>query len=543
MTRDLSRLTSRRFDLFVIGGGIHGLAVAYDAAMRGLAVALVERGDFGSGSSFNHAKTVHGGLRSLQSGDLLKARFSIGERRAMARIAPHLVKPLPFVIETTGKITRSRLALRAGFALDACLGFDRNSGVPPQLHLPAGRIISRDACAAVFGAPRPPYVTGGAQWYDYQMADTDRLTLAFALGADRHDAVLLNYAEAVRPVKSGNRVTGVEVRDLVSRQVLEASADVVVNAAGSRTGALMDAFGAPHEFPLLKAMNLVTNRPAGSTAIGAPTSDGRLLIIMPWRGRALIGTSHSEHLVEAHDTGVTGSELDAFIAEVNTAFPALALTRADVTLVHRGVVPAQRARNGTLSLRGHHHVYDHARDGVAGALSVVGVKYTTARGVAEQVVDLACAKLGRSIACRTSTTPLPGCDATSMETMLAEAMSGCRGIISEACTRRLVETHGTMWSEVAQLCKAQRELAEPVTPEVSTIRAAIVHAVRSEMASTLTDVVVRRTGLGAAGYPGDEVVSACAGLMARELGWDARRVAAERAELLAFYAPVEPTEP
>ncbi len=119
MTRDTSRLSATRFDVLVIGGGIHGLAVAYDAAQRGFATALVERGDFGSGSSFNHAKTVHGGLRSLQTGDIAKARFSILERRAMARIAPPLVTPLAFMMGTTRKLTRSTLAMRAGFLLDA----------------------------------------------------------------------------------------------------------------------------------------------------------------------------------------------------------------------------------------------------------------------------------------------------------------------------------------------------------------------------------------------------------------------------------------
>jgi glycerol-3-phosphate dehydrogenase len=542
MTRDLASVASRRHDILVIGGGIHGLAVAYDAALRGLSVALVERGDFGSGSSFNHAKTVHGGLRSLQRGDVLKARFSIGERRAMARIAPHLVTPLPFVIETTRTITRSRLAMQAGFLLDAAIGLDRNAGVLPALRLPAGRLISRDACAPLFGGPRPPHVTGGAQWYDYHMADTDRLTLAFATGAARGGAALLNYAEATRPIKTGARVSGVEVRDLVSGEVVELAAQVVVNAAGSHVGRLMDALGAPHDFPLLKAMNVVTTRPAGATAVGAPTRDGRLLLVMPWRGQALVGTSHSDHLVGPDDSEVSLQELDRFLDEINSAFPERALTRSDVTLVHRGVVPAERARHGALGLRGHHQIYDHARDGVDGAISVVGVKYTTARGVGEQVVDIACRKLGRSAVCRTAITPLPGGDLISVDATMRAAIAETRGLLSESCARRLVQTHGTLWTDVVALCRATRDLAEPVTPADSTVRASVVHAARSEMALSLTDVVVRRTGLGAGRHPGHDVAAACAELMAVELGWDADRVASEQAALLRFYAPVDPTE-
>jgi glycerol-3-phosphate dehydrogenase len=166
MTRDISRLSPALFDVLVIGGGIHGLAVAYDAAQRGYSVALVERGDFGSGSSFNHARTVHGGLRSLQSGDVFKARFSVRERRAMARIAPHLVTPLAFVMATTRKLTRSKMALRIGLLADAVIGYDRNAGVEPRLRLPAGRVIPRDAYRALFGANASAGATGGARWSD-----------------------------------------------------------------------------------------------------------------------------------------------------------------------------------------------------------------------------------------------------------------------------------------------------------------------------------------------------------------------------------------
>src|SRR5690242_21345967 len=127
MPRDLSALIGRRFDLLVIGGGVHGLAAAYDAAQRGLQVALVEKGDFGSGSSFNHQKTAHGGLRYLQSGDIRRARESIGERRTLARIAPHLLHPLTFVLPTYRSLTKGRLAFRGGFLLDRIIAGDRNA--------------------------------------------------------------------------------------------------------------------------------------------------------------------------------------------------------------------------------------------------------------------------------------------------------------------------------------------------------------------------------------------------------------------------------
>ena len=143
MQRDLNKLTGHTFDVLVVGGGIHGLTIAYDAAQRGLSVALVERDDFGSGASFNHLRTIHGGLRYLQSLDLARARESVRERRALARIAPHAVRPLPFALPLYRSVLKGKLAMRLGFQFDRLLAWDRNLGVPPPLRLPGGRVISR----------------------------------------------------------------------------------------------------------------------------------------------------------------------------------------------------------------------------------------------------------------------------------------------------------------------------------------------------------------------------------------------------------------
>jgi glycerol-3-phosphate dehydrogenase len=285
-------------------------------------------------------------------------------------------------------------------------------------------------------------------------------------------------------------------------------------------------------------MNLVTSRPAGPIAMGAPTSDGRLLLVMPWRGRMLVGTSHSDAAVEPADTSVSQAELEAFVAEVNSAFPALALSAAEVSLVHRGVVPAEADRHGTLRLMGHHRVYDHAADGVEGAVSVVGVKYTTARGVAQQVVDLAGRKLGRrSPPCRTDVTPLPGGDLSSLADEAALAETETRGFLAPEIAARLAATHGTAWREIAARCREDRRAAEPLAPGVHLPRAIVEHAVHHEMATTLADLVSRRTSIGSAGYPGDAIVDSCANAMAHACGWDAGRTCAEVSALRAFYAP------
>ena len=446
----------------------------------------------------------------------------------MARIAPKLVTPLAFMMATTRKLTRSPSALWAGFLLDAAIGYDRNAGVLPRLHLPAGRVLGRGAYDAAFGRNARAGITGGAQWSDYHMAESDRLTLAFAQAAAAHGAVLANYVEATEALVRDGRLTGLRAVDRVSGAAVDVEARVTVNAAGAACRPWMERFGAPPAFPLLKAMNLVTSRPAGPVALGAPTSGGRLLLLMPWRGRLLVGTSHSDQPADPSDTRVRRDELQDFVDEVNSAFPALALSERDVTLVHRGVVPAVRDRHGVLGLMGHHRIHDHASDGVAGAISVAGVKYTTARGVARQVVDLVARRLGvPTPPCRTEATRLPFWDFGSLAEEEERAAAAAGDVLDPESIRTLVATHGTGWRSVLARCEKDPSLAARLAPDLPFPAAAILHAIEDEMAVTLADVVIRRLPIGAAGYPGDDTVTACGAIVAAALGWDAERLAAE----------------
>src|SRR5436190_8666152 len=176
MRRDLDRLQDRTFDVLVVGGGIYGLAIAYDASQRGLGVALVERDDFGSGTSFNHLRTIHGGLRYLQTLDISRARESVRERRTFARIAPHAVKPTPFALPVYRSITRGKLALRVGFVLDRMVAMGRNRGLASSHRLPAGRVVSKSTAIQQYPGLRRQGLTGAAVWHDYVMTEADRLT-------------------------------------------------------------------------------------------------------------------------------------------------------------------------------------------------------------------------------------------------------------------------------------------------------------------------------------------------------------------------------
>jgi glycerol-3-phosphate dehydrogenase len=526
MYRDLDALTSHTFDLLVVGGGIHGLMAAWDASLRGLHVALVERGDFGGRASFHHHRTLHGGLRYLQTADVARLRVSVRERRTWAHIAPHLIVRQPFAIEAGTSRGKSAGLLRIGLALDALLSAGRNRDVAEDLRLPAARVVSGaeyDTGALIDGSGQL------AVWHDYRTAHAERLTLGVAINAARAGATLANYVDAIEPLREGRKVVGITARDLLDGEPLTISARVVLNASGADAGRLMAAFGLRQAPPLVKAMNLVTTRPAPALACGARTHDGRLLFALPVQGRLSIGTWHGPRPCGADAWIVTKDELDSFLADINEAFPSLDLGPGDVALVHRGVVPA-KVRGGRVLLADTPVVREHRRDGVDGAITLMGVKYTTARALAEEAVTLATAQLGRHAPPQTASRPLPGFNPTGAEPPV-------EGFDAEAWGH-LQRCYGDQAPRVAGYAVANPALAARLTPTLPATGVQVVEAIRNEMALSLEDVVLRRTGLGAAGYPGDDAVLRVEAIAREELGWSSARVRDEVQGLKEFYLPV-----
>jgi|KBSMisStaDraftv2_1062788.scaffolds.fasta_scaffold35677_3 glycerol-3-phosphate dehydrogenase len=480
LIRDLQALATRTFDVLVVGGGIYGLTVACDAAQRGLAVALVERNDFGSGTSFNHLRTIHGGLRYLQTLDLARARESVRERRTIARIAPWAVQPLPFVLPLTRSLTRGPAAMRAGFFLDRLVAANRNDGVPESHRMPPGRVVSRDDARRAWPDLHSMEFDTAAVWYDYVTVEADRLTFAWALGAAAHGAQLANYVEVEALTADAGHVTGAQLVDRISGEALQLKARAVINATGGAINRLLMPFGAAVRVPLLQAMNVVTSRSAPSVAVGGRSASGRNLFLVPWRGRALFGTWESSTVCDSDALGVRDEDLRSFLAELNQAFPSYGLRPDEVTLVHRGVVPARLRADGTPVLEGHELVFDHSAGGLRGTISVAGTKYTTARAVAERIVDRVFSLLDR---------PDPGC--VSASTALPHvALEG---------------------------------------------QALLAHAAANEMVVTLADAVMRRTTLGALGIPDAAELLEAASVVGGILGWSSDRQRDEIAALGRMY--------
>lgn len=539
MQRDLTCLAGTTFDVVVVGAGIYGALAAWDAARRGLTVALIDRDDFGGATSFNSLKTLHGGLRSLQSFNLAQMRLFIRERRAMARMAPHLVDPLPFCVPTYRHSTRNALALRVALAITDAVGHDRNDGIADEaLRLPGGRVVSAAECLRLNPLVAEAGVTGGAIWYDYQMRQAERITVSAVRSAFDAGAHVANDVEALALTMQDGRVAGLEVRDRRSGTPFHISTRAVLNAAGPWAGALASTLtGGRSTAPALRlsrAMNLVVSRVTDTHACGGVV-DGRYLFIVPWRDVSVVGTSHDPHEGDADAPHGTAAHAAVLLRDAQAAFPRAGLTPDAVRLVHRGLLPMVSASGTSVALLKESAVADHAQDGHPGFVSIFSVRYTTARHTAAAAVTLICQGRGHAA-------PAP----VAPERMTSAAFGTVRDLVDEARRRdvagttpdtreRLARAYGNHWTEVAALIAAAPGLAAPLSPACPVTRAEVLHAVRHECAASLGDVLLRRTGAGAAGHPGAPAVAAAADELARALGWDAARTARDTAEFDAVY--------
>ncbi|HUL72545.1 MAG TPA: FAD-dependent oxidoreductase [Vicinamibacterales bacterium] len=534
MPRQVEDLARGRFDVLVVGGGIHGLFAAYDAASRGLSVALVERADFGGGLSFNHQRTIHGGLRALEDGHVGKSRRQINERRTWARIAPHLLRPLPFLVGTYRWTKRSRWILKAGFGVYDVLGRGRNADVSPELHLPRARLESAAATRRLFPGIADTSLTGGAIWYDYQTRHPDRLTWTVALAAQQAGATLANYVSAVRPIRAGGRIVGCDVQDELTGRTHAIEASATLLAVGARLPIVMGAFGVEGAPALVRAMNVLLDRPARDIATAAPGPSGRMLTAVPWRGFVLVGTHQSTGAVTPDEAQPPAAAVEACLADVNATFPALKAELKDLRMLHYGLTPAV-VRNGRADLLPEPELIDHARRGAAGLFSMVGVKYTTARAAAEHAVDVVSRSLGRSASrCQTSSRVLPHAGIADAEGRLIEVLRELRLDLDRDVIEHLTSWYGTEAPDVARFA-ASIDQGDRLDPRAPILAAEIAYAATHAQAHRLSDAVLRRTALGSAGHPGRAALERAADIMGKTLGWSAEQRAQELAATDAVY--------
>ena len=473
-------------------------------------------------------------------------RESIRERSILLRIAPHLVNVLPFVIPTYRNVTQRRLLMAMALVANDLVSLDRNRGLEPHKRIPRGRILSKPECLRIWPRLDTTELTGGALFYDAQIYNTNRLNLALLFSAAEAGAEFVNYVEMSGFLKEGADVLGVQVKDVLSGAQFPIRARMTVNCAGPWVDRVLELLGgqwsnrpSQRTTELLKSVVLVTRSLVQNVGLGIPGRstyiDGdavfkkrhRYFFITPERDRSLIGTFQTAHAGDPGELAVSEDEIRNFISEINSALGAGILERKDVHALLCGLVPSAGGNDdGHVQLRKQYEIRDHdPEDGIHGLLSIGGVKYTTARAVAQKVVDLILKKLRRKfVPCQTGDIAAVGGRVGCFEDFSNRALkTKPKGVSAETLTH-LLRAYGSEYQAILKYCEDDPIWRRPITNDSSTIRAEVIHGVRAEMAQKLKDVVLRRTELGAAGYPGDECLRTCADIMAVELGWNKKTI-------------------
>ncbi len=481
-------------------------------------------------------------------------RESIKERKTLMRIAPHLVHPLKCLMPTYGHALKGKEVMAVALLMNDIIGFDRNGLPDSSKFMPRGHVISRAACQQLLPGLDDDGLTGGAVWYDCQVDNSERLAFSMLHSAVDAGAVAANYLAVAGFKMDGARVAGVTLRDATTGATFAVDADLVLNTTGPWCDDLLGSLNGQAPRPQVKlsaAMNLVIGRRLfDDLAVGVFSKSqvrdedalldkgARLLFITPWKQYSLVGTTHIHYEGSPSDFRIRETDILAFLSELNEAYPAANLRREDVLFFYGGLLPVDSVdeRTGQVNLLKNYRIVDHAQDsGLEGLLSVVSVKYTTARDVAEKAVDCACRKLGRPEKSSTAATPVYGGDIEHLADYLAAEKTRQSGFVDADTVEHLVRNYGSGYEEVLGLARENAGLLQRVSENFPVLGAEVVYAVREEMAVTLADVVRRRTELGSAGDPGDAALKGCARLMAAELGWDDPRVAEEIAATHSIY--------
>jgi len=557
MKRKIDDLSRSRFDLLIIGGGIYGATAAWEAASRGLKVALIDQSDFGSKTSANSLKIIHGGLRYLQQLDIKRVRESVHERRILMGIAPHLVHPLSCIMPTRGYFMKSKWVMRIGLLMNDILTIDRNRLKDPEKTIPAGKVVSKGSCHLLCPGVDDRKVTGGALWTDAQMYNSERVTLAFILSAVKEGAKVANYVKATGFLKIKERIIGIKAHDQISGELFEIRASLVLNACGGWIDQVLKLLGnsKPERFRLSTAMNLIINRPvlpecaAGLTSRfvhrrsnGKQYKGSRILFMTPWRDYTIVGTKHQSYDDQPDRLSITEEEIDSFLNEVNGAYPGVLIKRDEVSFFHKGFLPMDgiHHKTGEVNLTKHYQIIDHhVDDGLEGLISVIGVKYTTARDVSERVVNLIMNKLNkphrRSIS---SQKPLEGGEIPKFYDYLSHALDEYSNRFIPSVIQHLIYSYGSNHSQIIKIIKKDKHLGTLLPQSKEVLRAEVIHAVREEMVVKLADLIFRRTDIGSAGEPGSDCLKECGSLMAKELGWNQKRKEEEIREVKKTYRPI-----
>lgn len=526
-------LVDGEFDVVIVGGGMAGAGIARDLALRGLSVALVEKGDFASGTTSRSSKLIHGGLRYLELWDFKLVRESLRERETLQRLAPHLVRPLPFLVPIYRESSRGLIRVRVGMKLYDWLA--------PGRRRERYRVLTSAAALSLEPALRADDLRGAGFYVDDLLVYPERMCLENVLSAGRHGARAWNYADVEDVVRDAGGVpAGVRVRDLVGGGVATLRGRLLVNATGPWVDLLRDRAGVrdrgAHIVRRTKGIHCLLPR-LTERAVYHSTADDRMIFVIPWREFSLVGTTDTDFDGDLDRVHATGEEVRYLLDEVRRAVPDPRVAEANVAYTYAGVRPLAFEEGPRASeVSREHRVVAEAGGRF---LSITGTKLTCFRSLAEEVGGQVVRTLGRGGRSRTAGLALDGTDEAA-GTVEARAwldvsdQARASGLARETL-ETLVGLYGRGYQALVTLAGKVPGGAERLCPRNPDIVAQVHHAVSEEMAVSLQDVMLRRTGLGTSACLGLDCAEPVARRMGVLLGWTPRRTAAE---LDAYHAQV-----
>lgn len=511
------------FDLIVIGGGANGCAISWDAALRGLRVLLLEKEDFGWATSAWNSRLIHGGLKYLEKYDVRLVRESLREREWMLQAAPHLVKPLRFVLPFYSRNSHPKLMLRTGLVAYDALSYDKSTP-NHRVHDP------RETLKLVPGLDSDG-LQGSATYYDGQVPYAERLVVETAVAAAAAGAVVLNHARVERLLANEGAASGVEFTDTLTGERYTAKGRAVVNAAGPWVDQVLLGTGDMSRQPMMggtKGTHLIVDpfpgAPTDSAMYYEALTDGRPMMIIPWLGRYIIGATDVRFEGDLDRASLDAEELRYILHETNRVIPKANLTPADVLWSYTGVRPLPYQASGpTGDITRRHVVHHHADDNkgaVRGLFSVIGGKLTTFRALAEHVTDDVLHYLPAPLRKRSATTRrsrLPGAQTLDWGQFVEDFNKSTT--LPDAVAQRLLSVYGTRAAEVQALAQVDPALAKPIEGTEGLLAAEIAFVIREEGAATLSDIVARRIMTGLEHDLGQSSLAAVAAVAAVQAGW------------------------
>jgi glycerol-3-phosphate dehydrogenase len=507
MKRDFTSLADRPFDLLVTGGGIYGAWTAYDAALRGLNVALVEQNDWASATSSASSKLIHGGLRYLESYDFKLVKKALAERQRLLSLAPHRVWPLRFGVPVYRKSRVSTLKLAAGLILYDFLANASN----PHRHFNAREFAAR------FPALETSGLKSGFTYLDAQTDDA-RLALELIDGAVSNGAACVNYCKLVELIETNGKANGAFVRDEISGAVLEVRARKIVHAIGQWAAA---EGVARTRCRLTKGVHLVMPQAVKEEALLLThPQDGRAFFVIPWYGLNLVGTTDTDYMNDINEAAVEQADIEYLLNGANHYLKA-GWSEEDIIGCYAGV-RVMRDASGAPSSLSRDWELKTAPNGVHYS---IGGKITSSRTDAESIVNRVCEELNINAPCQTSIKLFPWMPDINYAGWEAAASQQAAHLgIEPDAVKWPIRRHGKRVNEIYKLIEDAPHLKERILPSLPFIKADLLFCAREEMAVHLKDLLRRRMPLLILAKLPEEDLRRCAGMVAPILGWDDARM-------------------